>query len=108
VGRRLDANADEKGGHDKEANSLAQVRHGNLVDSEEWEANYHNQKAQLNKQRVRDRHVWGKKLDSDAKRSLGAARRQQDTSWKAQNRLEGGTIRRGRLTHLPKSALATS
>jgi hypothetical protein len=36
----------------------AKVRPGNLVDSEEWEADYYNPKLQLNEQRVRDRHVW--------------------------------------------------
>jgi hypothetical protein len=36
----------------------AQVRPGNLVDSKEWEADYYDPKLQLNKQRVRDRHVW--------------------------------------------------
>jgi hypothetical protein len=30
---------------------------GNLVDSEEWEANYYDPKSQL-KEHVRDRHVW--------------------------------------------------
>jgi hypothetical protein len=71
---KLDADADEKGRHNKEgeANSLAQVRPGDPVDSEEWETNYHNQKAQLKEQCVRDRHVWGKKLDSDANKKSGS------------------------------------
>jgi hypothetical protein len=60
--------------HDEEgeANSLAQVRPGNLVDSKEWEADYHDQKSQLNKQSVRDRHVWGKKLDAEADKKSGS------------------------------------
>jgi hypothetical protein len=73
-GEKLDANADKKRGHDKEgeANSLAQVRPGNLVDSEEWEADFHDQKAQLNKQRVRDRHMWGEKLDANVDEKSGS------------------------------------
>jgi hypothetical protein len=35
----------------------AQVRPGNLVDKEEWEANYYDPNSQLNKS-VWDRHVW--------------------------------------------------
>jgi hypothetical protein len=55
----LDADADKKSGsgstpmrHDLfcRQQPLAQVRPGNLVDNEEWEADYHNQKSQLNKQ----------------------------------------------------------
>jgi hypothetical protein len=59
--------------HNKEgeADSLAQVRPSNLVDREEWEANYHDQKLQLNKQRVGDHQVWGKKLDADADEKRG-------------------------------------
>jgi hypothetical protein len=42
LGKKLDADADKKRMHDEEgeANSLAQVRPGNLVDSEEWEADF--------------------------------------------------------------------
>jgi hypothetical protein len=65
---------------DKDDSSLAQVRPGDLVDSEEWEADYHDPKSQLNKQSVRVRHVWGKKLyadegpDADKKRQNGTSR----------------------------------
>jgi hypothetical protein len=44
----------------------------NLLDSEELEADYHDQKSQLNEQRVRDRHVWGKKLNAGKKSRSGS------------------------------------